>query len=300
MLVDDAIVVVENVKRLMEEDPTLSPRDATIESMREITMALIAIALVLSAVFVPMAFFGGSVGVIYKQFSVTLVSAMLLSIGVALVLTPALCAHLLKQAPPEGAEVPPSWLDRHAPWFIRPLRGFGDGFNDRFGRAVKRYLKAVRGMVDSKARPLVIYALIVALLIFLFQRLPTGFLPVEDTGIATVTFSCPAAPRSIAPRRSRRPSRTMSPNMSPTMRRPSSPLRARAAAAAPTARMSVAGSWPSIPWEDRKGKENTATGHHPARNARAVRFARCRGLRSTPARRAGSGTGERFHHRAAE
>jgi multidrug efflux pump len=191
MLVDDAIVVVENVKRLMEEDPNLSARDATIESMREITMALIAIALVLSAVFVPMAFFGGSVGVIYRQFSVTLVSAMLLSIGVALVLTPALTAHLLKQAPPEGVEVPPSWLDRHAPWFIGPLRRFGEGFNRHFASTVQRYLKAVRGMVDHKARPLVIYALIVALLIFLFQRLPTGFLPVEDTGIATVTFQLP-------------------------------------------------------------------------------------------------------------
>lgn len=192
MLVDDAIVVVENVKRLMEEDPTLSPRDATIESMREITMALVAIALVLSAVFVPMAFFGGSVGVIYRQFSVTLVSAMLLSIAVALVLTPALTAHLLKQAPREGEEEQPGWLDRHAPWFMRPLRRFGDGFNRRFAGAVQRYLKAVKGMVDSKARPLLIYALVVALLVFLFHRLPTGFLPVEDTGIATVTYQLPA------------------------------------------------------------------------------------------------------------
>ncbi len=106
-------------------------------------------------------------------------------------LTPALCAHLLKQVPPEGIEVPPSWLDRHAPWLMRPLHRFGDGFNTRFAGGVKRYLKAVTGMVDRKARPLVIYALVVALLVFLFQRLPTGFLPTEDTGIATVTFQLP-------------------------------------------------------------------------------------------------------------
>ena len=97
LLVDDAIVVVENVERLMEEDPDMSPRDATIKSMDEITVALIAIALVLSAVFLPMAFFGGSTGVIYRQFSLTIVSAMVLSVLVALVLSPALTATLLKQ-----------------------------------------------------------------------------------------------------------------------------------------------------------------------------------------------------------
>jgi multidrug efflux pump len=192
LLVDDAIVVVENVKRLMEEDPNLSPRDATIESMREITMALIAIALVLSAVFLPMAFFGGSVGVIYRQFSVTLVSAMILSILVALVLTPALTATLLKQAPREGEEVPPSWLDRHAPRLMNGLRRFGAGFDERFHRGVGRYLGAVQSMVDKKKRSLIVYALIVGLFLILFQRLPTGFLPNEDQGIGIVTFQLPS------------------------------------------------------------------------------------------------------------
>ncbi len=194
LLVDDAIVVVENVERLMEENPDLSPRDATIESMNEITMALVAIALVLSAVFLPMAFFGGSVGVIYRQFSVTLVSAMVLSVLVALVLTPALTANILKQKPREGAdaeEAEPGFVDRHAPWIMNGLRGFGDGFNRRFQSGVERYLGAVTRIVDRKKRWLIVYALIVGLFVILFHRLPTGFLPVEDTGIATVTFQLP-------------------------------------------------------------------------------------------------------------
>ena len=192
LLVDDAIVVVENVQRLMEEDPNLSARDATIESMREITTALIAIALVLTAVFLPMAFFGGSVGVIYRQFSVTLASAMLLSIFVALVLTPALTATLLKQKPPEGTVVPPNWFERHLPRPTRAARNFGDGFNRLFGRSVERYLVTVNKMVDRKKRSLIVYALIVGLLVLLFQRLPTGFLPVEDQGIGIVTFQLPS------------------------------------------------------------------------------------------------------------
>lgn len=104
LLVDDAIVVVENVERLLEENPDMTPREATIESMREITVALIAIALVLSAVFLPMAFFGGSTGVIYRQFSITIVSAMILSVAVAIILSPALTATLLKRKAKEGEE----------------------------------------------------------------------------------------------------------------------------------------------------------------------------------------------------
>jgi multidrug efflux pump len=192
LLVDDAIVVVENVQRLMEEDPNLSARDATIESMREITMALIAIALVLSAVFLPMAFFGGSVGVIYRQFSVTLVSAMCLSILVALILTPALTATLLKQKPPEGTPVEPNWLERRLPGPVHALQRFGAGFNKRFAWTVQRYLGSVAFMVDHKKRSLIGYALIVGLLVLLFQRLPTGFLPQEDQGIAIVTFQLPS------------------------------------------------------------------------------------------------------------
>ena len=197
LLVDDAIVVVENVQRLMEENPEMTPREATIESMNEITMALIAIALVLSAVFLPMAFFGGSVGVIYRQFSVTLVSAMALSVLVALILTPALTANILKQeshkeAAGEDEEEEPGFLDRHAAFVMNGLRRFGNGFNERFHAMVGRYLVWVSAIVDRKKRWLFVYALIVALFVVLFHRLPTGFLPVEDTGIATVTFQLPS------------------------------------------------------------------------------------------------------------
>jgi len=194
LLVDDAIVVVENVQRLMEEDPNMTPREATIESMNEITMALVAIALVLSAVFMPMAFFGGSIGVIYRQFAVTLISAMMLSVFVAVVLTPALTATLLKQKkrPEDIAEDEPSWVDRHFPRAMTWLRGLGDGFNRRFGQGVDRYIGFVDRIVARKGRSLAVYALIVLLFIFLFNRMPTGFLPVEDQGTAAVTFQLPS------------------------------------------------------------------------------------------------------------
>ncbi|SDA20274.1 efflux RND transporter permease subunit [Sphingomonas sp. NFR15] len=179
LLVDDAIVVVENVERLMDEDPSLSPRDATIRSMDEITVALIAIALVLSAVFLPMAFFGGSTGVIYKQFSVTIVSAMVLSVIVALVLTPALTATLLKHR----AET------KNDTWFARRSQGAKDWFNGNFDRMVDRYGNAVIRVVDRKWLFLLIYALVVALLAIMFVRLPTGFLPTEDQGIAQLQYN---------------------------------------------------------------------------------------------------------------
>ncbi len=195
LLVDDAIVVVENVQRLMEENPNLSAREATIESMREITMALIAIALVLSAVFLPMAFFGGSVGVIYRQFSVTLVSAMVLSVFVALVLTPALTATLLKQRPPGGtlSEAPePGWLERHFPGLVDSGRRIAARFNQVFSNGIERYLGAVNTIVERKRRSLFVYALIVGLFLILFHRMPTGFLPVEDQGIGIVTYQLPS------------------------------------------------------------------------------------------------------------
>ncbi len=166
LLVDDAIVVVENVERLMREEG-LPPREATKESMREITGALIGIALVLSAVFLPMAFFGGSTGVIYRQFSVTIVAAMVLSIMVALILTPALCATLLK---------PVLRGDR-------PLHGrFFTWFNDTFDYGRNRYRNAVERFLGRIRPAMLTYAGIVALLIFLFVRLPTAFLPEEDQG----------------------------------------------------------------------------------------------------------------------
>ena len=190
LLVDDAIVVVENVERLMEEDPDLSPRDATIRSMDEISVALIAIALVLSAVFLPMAFFGGSTGVIYRQFSVTIVSAMVLSVLVALILTPALTAHLLrrKSDEPQGG----GWLERRFPKVAHGYQTAKDKFNSGFESLTNRYIGAVKAVVAAKWLWVLIYLGTVALLAVLFLRLPTGFLPTEDQGAAQLQFRLPA------------------------------------------------------------------------------------------------------------
>lgn len=174
LLVDDAIVVVENVERVMAEDG-LSPREATRKSMEQITSALIGIALVLSAVFIPMAFFGGSTGVIYRQFSITIVSAMLLSVIVALTLTPALCATLLKPVSHDHYE----------------KKGFFGWFNRNFNKATTKYQSGVRSMLGRTSRYMVIYVAIVVVLAFLFTRLPTSFLPDEDQGIMFTQMSLP-------------------------------------------------------------------------------------------------------------
>jgi multidrug efflux pump len=184
LLVDDAIVVVENVERVMAEQPGVGPREATIVSMTEIQTALIAIALVLSAVFLPMAFFGGSTGVIYRQFSITMVSAMTLSVVVALVLTPALTAGLLR--PPRHERDAPA---RRAGRYASRL---GAGFNRLFGRATEAYVRGVARVLRHQGMFLLAYALIVAALAVLFLRLPTGFLPTEDDGTAMVQFTLPA------------------------------------------------------------------------------------------------------------
>ena len=170
LLVDDAIVVVENVERLIVEEH-LSPKEAARKSMQEITGALIGIAAVLSAVFLPMAFFGGSTGVIYRQFSITIVSAMVLSVAVALILTPALCATILKPHDPNQSE-------SHG-----PLARFFRWFNDRFDRGRDRYEKGARSTARRWKRSMVVYALIVAGMAVLFARLPSGFLPDEDQGV---------------------------------------------------------------------------------------------------------------------
>jgi hydrophobe/amphiphile efflux-1 (HAE1) family protein len=175
LLVDDAIVVVENVERVMTEEG-LSPRDATRKSMEQITGALIGIAVVLSAVFVPMAFFGGSVGVIYRQFSVTVVSAMVLSVVVALVLTPALCASLLK----------PIAKGHHY-----HDTGFFGWFNRMFDRYADRYTSGVGKMLHRSGRSLAVYALILGAMAFLFLRMPTGFLPDEDQGLMFAQVQLP-------------------------------------------------------------------------------------------------------------
>ena len=195
LLVDDAIVVVENVERLMEEDPELSPTDATIKSMDEITTALVAIALVLSAVFLPMAFFGGSTGVIYRQFSLTIVSAMVLSVLVAVILSPALTATLLKQKGRQedenGHPIQDSWLGRRFPRVAEFGERARDGFNHYFERGTEKYVRGVQYTVDHKFIFLLIYAGIVALLAVLFLRMPTGFLPTEDQGIGIVQYQLP-------------------------------------------------------------------------------------------------------------
>ena len=175
LLVDDAIVVVENVERIMREEG-LGPREATRKSMEEITGALIGIALVLSAVFLPMAFFGGATGVIYRQFSITIISAMALSILVALVLTPALCATLLKPIPIGGSVA-------HGRFFT--------WFNSTFDFLTTRY-RALLEKVFVHARPMLFaYAGIVIVLALLLLRLPTGFLPEEDQGLIITQFVLP-------------------------------------------------------------------------------------------------------------
>ena len=188
LLVDDAIVVVENVERLMEENPGMSAREATIQSMKELQVALIAIAMVLSAVFLPMAFFGGSTGVIYRQFSITIVSAMALSVLVALILSPALTSTLLKPRSHGGDEDRPHRFPRLHAAMIRAR----DGFNTRFVRTVRGSVGSVTHGVDRKWLFHGIYAIILVLLVLMFVRLPTGFLPNEDQGRVSVQFRMPA------------------------------------------------------------------------------------------------------------
>ncbi|APW39975.1 multidrug efflux RND transporter permease [Rhodoferax koreense] len=186
LLVDDAIVVVENVERVMSEEG-LSPKEATQKSMAEITPALVGIALVLSAVFIPMAFFGGSTGVIYRQFSITIVSAMVLSVFVALTLTPALCATLLKPVA-KGDHSP-----HHTP--RRGLFGYVDRFfvkfNRGFDRSADRYQGAVRGIIHRGKRSLLVYAAVCVAMAVMFLRLPTSFLPDEDQGFVSVQITLP-------------------------------------------------------------------------------------------------------------
>jgi multidrug efflux pump len=191
ILVDDAIVVVENVERLMEENPEMTPKEATIQSMGEIQVALVAIAIVLSAVFLPMAFFGGSTGVIYRQFSVTMISAMILSTLVALILSPALTTSLLRQKH-QSDDQPKGWLDRRFPAVTSRLDRAQRWFNHGFARGTDRYIGAIEKVVDRKWIFLAIYAIVLVLLVAMFVRLPTSFLPTEDQGAARVQFRLPA------------------------------------------------------------------------------------------------------------
>lgn len=172
LLVDDAIVVVENVARVMEEDG-LPPREATIKTMGQITGALIGVAAVLSAVFVPMAFFGGTVGAIYRQFSLTIVSAMILSVVVAVVLTPVLCSTFLK------------------PGHMASQHGFFGWFNRWFDSATLRYQSGVSYVIRRAGRFMLIYLVLIGGLVFMFKTLPTGFLPDEDQGMLFAQIQLP-------------------------------------------------------------------------------------------------------------
>ena len=175
LLVDDAIVVVENVERIMQEE-RLSPYDATIKSMQEITGALIGIGLVLTAVFLPMAFFGGSTGVIYRQFSITIVSAMTLSILVALILTPSLCATMMKPVEGDGH----AKHGRFFTWFNRNFDAFRDW-----------YQKRTTWFLHNTWKVMTAFLVIVGIMTLLFLRLPTGFLPDEDQGIVVTQITLP-------------------------------------------------------------------------------------------------------------
>jgi len=193
LLVDDAIVVVENVERVMREQPGITAREATIRSMEEIQTALIAIAMVLAAVFLPMAFFGGSVGEIYRQFSITMVSAMTLSVVVALVLSPALAAALLH---PHDAEHSARWSG-----LTRGMHRFGDRFFRGFERFSDGYRVAVQWVLHRPLALSLAYLALAGALALLFVKLPTSFLPQEDQGRATLQYTLPPGatlPRTLA------------------------------------------------------------------------------------------------------
>ncbi|HHO0463592.1 TPA: multidrug efflux RND transporter permease AcrD [Klebsiella quasipneumoniae] len=176
LLVDDAIVVVENVERIMSEEG-LSPREATRKSMGQIQGALVGIAMVLSAVFVPMAFFGGTTGAIYRQFSITIVAAMVLSVLVAMILTPALCATLLKPIKPGESH---------------ERKGFFGWFNRTFNRSASRYETFVGKILHRSLRWMLIYIVLLGGMVFLFLHLPTSFLPLEDRGMFTTSVQLPS------------------------------------------------------------------------------------------------------------
>ena len=180
LLVDDAIVVVENVERILEEDPHISVKDATIQSMGEISKIVVGIALILSAVFVPMAFFGGSTGVIYRQFSITLITAMVLSALVALIFTPALCVTLLKRS------------KSHEKGSTEEQKGFFGWFNRSFYKVSRKYENSVGKSFKFKWLYLIGYAAIIGVMAVVFLRIPGSFLPEEDQGIMFTLVQLPA------------------------------------------------------------------------------------------------------------
>ena len=248
LLVDDAIVVVENVERVMEEEK-LGPREATIRSMEEIQTALIAIALVLSAVFLPMAFFGGSTGVIYRQFSITIVSSMALSVLVALVLSPALAATLLKAPDHEGR------LNGNR--IVAKAHHYGDRFNDWFKRMSERYRDATQWVINRAKTFFLIFAAIVALFLVVFLRLPTSFLPTEDQGFAQLQLTLPPGATQV---RTEAAFRKVEDYFLKTRGKDTSAiLTVTGGNQAGDGQNAGRGFISFAPWDDRKGKDNTAS-----------------------------------------
>jgi multidrug efflux pump len=248
LLVDDAIVVVENVERVMDEDPDISPRDATIQSMAEINTALIAIALVLSAVFLPMAFFGGSVGVIYKQFSITIVSSMVLSVVVALILSPALAATLLKR---------PSEEERAKRGrFVTKAHDYGDRFNAWFAHTSDRYRDQVARLFGHMTAVMLVFGAIVVLLVVLFLRLPTSFLPAEDQGIAQLQYNLP--PGATQARTMEAAKKIEQYFLTQEKKNVAAMLMVVGQSQAGTGQNAGRGFMAMTDWDDRKGSENTA------------------------------------------
>ena len=195
LLVDDAIIVVENVERILNEHPDITPKQAAMKSMDELTGALVGIALVLSAVFIPMAFFGGSTGIIYRQFSITIVSAMVLSVLIALILTPALCATMLK-SPSEREKQSKNLIVRVAEkslnWIWSPVYKFLELWNRFFKAMSESYVNHVEKVVHSIKLYLIYYVVICAALVFGFMRIPSAFLPNEDQGVLMAMANLPA------------------------------------------------------------------------------------------------------------
>jgi multidrug efflux pump len=249
LLVDDAIVVVENVERVMEEEG-LSPHDATVKSMAEINTALIAIALVLSAVFLPMAFFGGSVGVIYRQFSITIVASMVLSVIVALVLSPALTATLLK--PPKPVEEKAAQEGTFAGYAHKA----GERFNTWFERTRDRYRNGVAWTI-ARPRPMMLaYLAMAALLAFVFLRLPTSFLPSEDQGFAQLQITLP--PGATQARTLEAAKAIEKYFLGPEKKNIGAIFTVVGGSQAGSGQNAGRGFLSLAPWDDRKGTENTA------------------------------------------
>jgi len=282
LLVDDAIVVVENVERVMAENPGMSPREATIISMDQVQTALIAIALVLSAVFLPMAFFGGSVGVIYRQFSITLVSSMVLSVLVALVLSPALAATLLKRPGEEHHDS--NVLDRL-------LGRFGERFNAGFNRTADRYRDAVAAVTARTRLAIIVFAALCALLIVVFARLPTSFLPQEDQGGAQLQYTLPPGATQL---RTLATAQAIERYFTNTERANVRYLfMVIGAGPAGTAQNTGRGFMALTPWEQRRGFENTAQAitRRATQKLSGLRDARFIALNPPPVRGLGQSSG---------